>query len=493
VSPAETVAGVNGDFFTADGHPTGVVMQGGSLVTAPFPTRSSIGLDGGGLLHLDRLAYVGNWHGTGQRRRVALNAAAANNAVTLYTPAFGPTTPAEATPDVELVLDSLPSTAPNTDLTATVARAVTTGGTPIPPHGAVLVGRGTQAPILQTEAPIGQPVTLRLTLTPGWGGITDALGGGPLLVRNGKPVFDAGEAFAIDQLMPRVARTAVGQLRDGRIVLVVADGGRAGYSVGMTNFELATTLARLGAVTAAALGSGGPSAMAFDGQLLSRPTGAGGEAALADALLLGYEGVYLAPPQEAVLSPNGDGVAEADTLAYKLVRQADVNAQLLGPDGHAYVSDIAHHAPGTATFTFPGPQATPVALPEGLYRWVVSATDDLGRRSTMERDILLDQTLARITLDQQLVRIPPSGGHLAIGFDLAHAANVVVTIETQAGNVLRSISSGQLQPGTQSVVWDGRNDRGKLVRGQRLVARVRATNSIGTVDLTAPFTARRVA
>jgi hypothetical protein len=413
--------------------------------------------------------------------------------VTLYTPAFGPTTPAAATPDVELVLDSFPAPAPNTDLVATVSRTLTTGGTPIPPHGAVLVGRGTQAPILQAEAPVGQPVTLRLTLTPGWGGVVDALGGGPLLVRNGKPVFDAGEAFATAQLMPRVSRTAVGQLRDGRIVLVVADGGQPGYSVGMTNFELATALARLGAVSGAALGSGSPSAMAFDGQLLSRTSGLGGEASLADALLLGYEGVYLAPPPEPVLSPNGDGVAESDTFAYKLVRPASVNAQLLGPDGRAYLSDIAQHAPGTATFAFPGAQASPAALPEGLYRWVVSATDDLGRRSSMERDVLLDNTLARMTLDTALVRIGPSGGQLAIGFALARAANVTVTIETPAGNVLRTVSNGQLQPGTQSVRWDGRNDRGKLVRGQRLVARVRAVNTTGTVDLTAPFTARRVA
>src|SRR3954451_14402663 len=165
----------------------------------------------------------------------------------------------------------------------------------------------------------------------------------------------------------------------------------------MTNFELAATLVRLGAVTGAALGSGSPSAMAFDGQLLSRTSGTGGEAALANALLVGYEGVYLAPPPEPVASPNADGVAETDTFAYKLVRTADVNAQLLGPDGRAYASDIGHHAPGTATFAFPGAVASPAALPEGTYRWVVSATDVLGRHSAMERDLLLDNTLDRMT------------------------------------------------------------------------------------------------
>ena len=166
--------------------------------------------------------------------------------MTLYTPAYGPATPPRRTPDVELVLDSFPVTAPAPTSSRRSPARRQTGGTPIPPGGAVLVARGSQAPILQAEAPVGQPVTVRLTLTPRWGGITDALGGGPALVRNGAPVFDAGEAFTTDQLMPRQSRTAVGQLRDGRLVLVVADGGQPGYSVGMTNFELAATLVRLG-------------------------------------------------------------------------------------------------------------------------------------------------------------------------------------------------------------------------------------------------------
>jgi hypothetical protein len=492
LSGQATVAGVNGDFFAADGHPTGIVMRSGALLTAPFAGRSSIGLDATGLLRLDRLSYVGNWHGTGQRRRVQLNVTNANNAVTLYTPAYGPTTPQSAG-DVELVLDSFPATAPNSDLVAQVSRSTGAGGTAIPPNGAVLVGRGTQAAILQAEAPVGSSVIVRLTLTPGWAGVTDALGGGPQLVRNGKPVFDAGEAFTTDQLMPRLARTAVGQLRDGRIVLVVADGGQPGYSVGMTNFELAATLVRLGAVTGAALGSGAPATMAFDGRVLDRPSATGGEAPLADALLVTYEGAYAPPPSEPVVSPNGDGVAESETLAYKLVRSSDVTAQLVGPDGRTYLTDTGRRPPGTPTFAFPGAQASPAALPEGSYRWVVSATDDLGRRSTIERTFTLDNTLSLLTLDPALVRVGPRGGTLSIAFGVAHPATVVVTVETPAGAILRTVSSAPLQPGPAALTWDGRDRRGRLVRSAKLLLRVRATNSIGTVDLVAPFSVKRVA
>ena len=53
------------------------------------------------------------------------------------------------------------------------------------------------------------------------------------------------------QLAAQPAHARVGQRADGRILLVVVDGRRPGYSVGMTNFELAQTLVRLGAVTGA--------------------------------------------------------------------------------------------------------------------------------------------------------------------------------------------------------------------------------------------------
>ncbi len=115
--------------------------------------------------------------------------------------------------------------------------------------------------------------------------------------------------------------------------MVVTDGRRPGYSVGMTNFELAQTLVRLGAVTGSALDGGGSSSLAFDGKLLSRPSDRGGERAVSTSLQLAYYGVY-APSPDAVISPNGDGVAEKQrALSYKVVRPSKVTATLVAPDG----------------------------------------------------------------------------------------------------------------------------------------------------------------
>ena len=44
------------------------------------------------------------------------------------------------------------------------------------------------------------------------------------------------------------------------------------YSTGLTNFELALAMMRLGCVNAYALGSGATTTMAFDGKLLNRPS-----------------------------------------------------------------------------------------------------------------------------------------------------------------------------------------------------------------------------
>jgi hypothetical protein len=159
------------------------------------------------------------------------------------------------------------------------------------------------------EAPPPTNVAARLILSPDWpsSGVTDALGGGPVIVRNGKAVWTAGEDFLPTQLGPRNPRTAVGQRRDGKIVLLATDGRRRGYSVGMTNWELAQAMVRLGVVTGSALDAGGSTTMAFDGKLLNRPSDPGGERSVAESLSVLYTGVYAPSPALPVVSPNGDG------------------------------------------------------------------------------------------------------------------------------------------------------------------------------------------
>ena len=278
------LAGVNGDFFRGDGTPHGIFLQNGLLHRSALGSRSSLGIDPQGRLHVARVEFFGAWTAAGPRRPLQrVNQAPASGGISLFTPAWGPTTPPSAD-TVEATLVPFGGATLNTPLTGRVVDLVQGGGRAIPPNGAVLVARGATAGRLAAEARVGTDVTVRLQLNPDWAGMRHAIGGGPVLVRDGRPVFRAGESFSALHLSTREARTAVAQRADGRILLVTADGGRLGYSTGMTNFELAQTLARLGAVTGYALAGGGAATMAADGRLLNRPTG--GEQPISNALLV---------------------------------------------------------------------------------------------------------------------------------------------------------------------------------------------------------------
>ncbi len=505
-----TVAGVNGDLFNwNDGHPSGVVMRDGVLDHPPLGERSSVGLDADGALHVDRVKFFGTWRGTGQRRTLnGINETPENGEVVLFTPAWGPTTP--AIPGVaEVTISPLPQSTPNTDLVGPVTAVTQNGGTPIPADGAVLVARGAAvAPKLQAEAPLGTSMTARLILQPEWTGMVQALGGGPIIVRNGSPVFRSLEGFTIDQLLPRNPRTGVGQLADGRIIMVAVDGREAGYSVGLTNFELAQTMTRLGAVTASALDAGGSTTMAFDGKLLNRPSDPGGERAVKESLNVLYYGVYTPPPVPEALSPNGDGVGETVALAYKIVRPSAVTAQLIGPNRMTITLEqppppdpttgepAPLKDPGTYTFEWDGVDpATGLPAPEGRWTWKVSATDDQGQISAQSRPLTYNTTLTGIAVAPGVLRLPPKGAKLKVGFGLRYAGNAALRVETPLGTVVRTVTRRGLPAGQRSLVWDGRmgTKRKPLAHSGRYVARLIVTNQYGKAELSKAFTVRRVA
>jgi Phosphodiester glycosidase/FlgD Ig-like domain len=491
VATNATVAGVNGDRFVSNGRPSGILMRDGQLQHGPGDSRSSIGFDSGGNLRVERLRLLPTWQGTGQRQNLsAVNNSPSSSGMSLYTPTWGPVTPA-APGSLEVVLSPFPATLPNTEVAGPVTDVRSGGATPIPRDGAVLVARGTTAVNrLRNEAPAGTRVRVRLVLQPDWAGVVDAVGGGPALVRAGKAVFNAGEAFVPSQLALPEPRTAVGQLADGRMILVVVDGRRRGYSSGMTNFELALTLVRLGAVRGAALDGGDSSTMAFDGQLLNRPSGA--ERPVSEALLVVYSGVHAPLPGVSVVSPNGDGVAETQELAYKVVRPSTVNASLVAPDGSTRTIFTGQAVPSTYAFEWTGHTAEGALEPEGLWRWVVSATDDRGHVSSVERPFSLNTTLGFGRAVAPALSVPRRRARAVAQFELARAASVTTRIETLSGTVIRKADPAvTLQAGPAGAMWDGRTSRGATVHSGTYVARMTARNSAGSVSLTSKFTVRR--
>ena len=503
LSTQATSVGVNGDYFAPnDGRPSGIFLRDGILATPPNPSRSSTGITLDGLIDVRRVSFRGTWRGSGQRRALNfLNKAPGTNGISLFTSDWGPATP-RIGGAFAVVLGAFPPATPNTDLAVPVVSAASATSMRIQPGTAVLVARGNAAAKLQAEALPGSIVTLRLILQPDWAVVSDAIGGGPVLVRDGVPVYRSNEAFTIAQLAPRGPRTAVGQRADGGILLVTTDGRQPGYSVGMTNFELAQALVRLGAVRGMALDGGGSSTLAFEGTVLNSPSD-GKERAVSTALMLQYFGVYAPPPLEAVVSPNGDGVAEEQRLSYKVVRPSTVTATLTAPDGTiAWQEAGIAREPGAYEVALPAAppppggqppsEPEPVTPAEGRWTLTVAATDDQGLSSTTTRRFAVNSTLGSLRVSPGRVVVRNTGGRAEVRWSQARAARVKVTIETPEGIVVRTVSNAATQPGDQAVVWDGRAANRKPVAGGRYVVRVTATNELGSVSLTQPVTVRRV-
>jgi phosphodiester glycosidase len=490
LSRGATLAGVNADLFNVTtGHPSGIFLRGNVLASRPERTRSTLGIDVDGLLRVGLINYWGFYKvGDLPAHPVfQLNRPLTQRGLALYTSLYGSRTPYVARAR-EVILTRIPSIRPGVRVQAVVSAVVSGGGHRIPPGGAVLQARGFWRAVLVREARPGRVLVFRANLTSWWDNVRNAIGGGPVLVRNGVAVYQSGEGFTSDQLLGRHPRTAVGQLADGRILMLVAD-GRSSRSVGLTTRQLANQMVRLGAVTAMQFDSGGSSTIAFDGGVLNTPSD-GSERSISDSLMVFYYGVFARKPRFATFSPNGDGVADLQRLRAKFVRPTQAHIELVRPDGAIRWQYNGSVSPRTIR-----KDLSSRLLMEGRWRWIVSGVDSRGYSSRMERSFAVNNTLGFLTFSKGIMYPSPDrGGRLRIGFRLKHAADVSVTIRTRSGRIVRVLVPRQnLKPGGYAVIWNARNASGDVVRSGRYFVRVRAINDIGRVMLAKPVVVRRAA
>ena len=217
-----------------------------------------------------------------------------------------------------------------------------------------------------------------------------------------------------------------------------------------------------------ALDSGGSATMAFDGTLLNRPSEP--ERPISTALLFQYTGVFV-QPAVAVVSPDGDGVADRQSLRYKLVRPSTVTIVLTRPDGTVGYEQSATRQPGSYAVAFPPPAApvpTPVAAPppfaapaaskprppsrpQGRWKLTVTATDDIGQPSEMTQSFVVNTTIGFLSTAPGKLFLPPKGRDLRIRWKQSKSASVVVTVETRAGEVVRTLARRTLRPRVRRV------------------------------------------
>jgi phosphodiester glycosidase len=491
------VAGVNGDYFTFDGGwPSGLLLLGGELVTAPEPTRSSLLFPPDGRLLAARLLLSGRYQALDPAGLVtfpvrifaALNRPAARGQTVLYTTRWGAATPpanpaGDARAEAVVALDPGSALAPNATLSGTVVATgagPVQGGTPIAPGQVVVSGAGTEAAAVAGDLLVGRRVVLQPSVVGIAPGTLEGIGGGPLLVQGGVPVAVAGEGFSTAQIDPRTSRSAVGQTADGTILLVTTEGPGQG-STGMTTPELAQFMTSLGAVTAMGLDSGGSAAMAV-GDRLVIPRAS--ERAISDALLVRYGGVQLAPLAAGRLSPNGDRLDET-VLATVRAPTLGQLALTLDRRGGGQSATLAEgpFGPGAASVTV-DPRA--LGVPDGPYLLTVRLTPSDGSAPTEQsRPLVLDGTLASLRL--RAARVPVARGRkprqqLEARFTLSRPARVTVSVQDAGGRTVRRLLvERSLRLGPNLVVWD-RTLRGRPVAGAYTIV-VEARTFLGTTGL----------
>jgi Phosphodiester glycosidase len=275
------LVGVNGDFAGGDDEPLGGLLTGGELLRSPGPSELQLSVGADGALSAGELTWSGTLMPTDLEPLTlgGVNVAAADDGLTLYTPAYGPTAPAPTGPTTLVSLRNVEPAGPVrvgqttmvevTGLTEELAGSATA---PIPADGGALAGRGPAADALRSlwsrvqSGRVSSRVLLRLDTQ---AGVAESLGGSPMLIKNGARWFaDAANDFT----RGRQPRTLVGWNPAGEKWLVTVDGRQPETSVGMTLAEAADLLLALGATDGINLDGGGSTTFVAAGTVVNTPS-----------------------------------------------------------------------------------------------------------------------------------------------------------------------------------------------------------------------------
>ena len=166
------------------------------------------------------------------------------------------------------------------------------GNSVIPPNGYVISASGS----FREGVSVAVKMAATVVLSRQWDGVPkeflkdrsrlDIVAGVPQLIKNGKiditwELEKSTKAF----VETRHPRTAVAKLKDGKFLMITAD-GRSESSAGIDLYDLAAYLLSLGATDAMNLDGGGSTTMFVDGKVVNKPSDKEGERKVSDAILI---------------------------------------------------------------------------------------------------------------------------------------------------------------------------------------------------------------
>ncbi len=203
----------------------------------------------------------------------------------LYTPRMGDSTHTNRKRTYEMILIGLPLPITGKYQSEFIIDHFGKGGNnPIPENGAVISFRSRMDKKL--EAQLGETKRGKIEIElepPSWNRAIQAIGGRIRLVKNGRVNEMLEKQYRSqkkhtpgkrqrDLALSYEPRTALGY-NTQKLILIVVDGRRAGYSTGLSLYRLASVLIELGATEAINLDGGSSSTFVVDGEVVNRPSG----------------------------------------------------------------------------------------------------------------------------------------------------------------------------------------------------------------------------
>jgi exopolysaccharide biosynthesis protein len=314
VSPGETissmatrtraVAGINADYFDIGqtNQPLNVVIKGGSLIRTPS-RRIALDVGRNKTVRFENFRFSGTVrYGTTTIPLTAVNEWPPQGGAAFLTPAYGAIL--GATQGVTLV--SLSPLGPLTSIAGDY-RVVAVYDAMPGQLGAPALALGTTAFGYGPPPSLGDTVTIAAQTDPPLEEIATAIGGGPLLLADGKP-YDDPNAPAPEERDRRFPVAGAALAADGTVLLITVDGRQRSFSVGLTRPEFAALMRALGARDGMAFDSGGSATLVArvlgeaQPRVLNAPSD-GTERPVANGLFV-YSDASVGPPARLALRPD---------------------------------------------------------------------------------------------------------------------------------------------------------------------------------------------
>jgi exopolysaccharide biosynthesis protein len=279
---AGAVAAINGGFFdTKTNLPVGLIGVKHRLLYNQWLNRAVLGIDEKGFASFGTFRVSAELYFPDVDKSVpihGINRPRKEGDLIVFYPEFGPSTKTNEW-GVEVLCRRISPTSTYYPFAVLeperyLIQEVNRNNTRIPSDGMVLSFHSSILKGLTwlDKVMLGEEVIVRTNLPKEWDSFPYLLGGGPMLVKEGRLVLDpAKEGFKASFNYP-TARTAVGKTVSGKILIVVVDSGSKDYSIGATWTELAYAMIGLYPLSdLMGFDGGGSSTMFVDGKVVNEP------------------------------------------------------------------------------------------------------------------------------------------------------------------------------------------------------------------------------